>query len=192
MKAQLKAILAESLARARERGRLTAAEARIEVEKPRDSGHGDLATNLALTLAKGERKPPREVAAAILENLVDPAGLIAKAEVAGPGFINFFFSDALWQRVADEVATLGLAYGQSDLGQGRRVQVEFVSANPTGPLHVGHGRGAALGDAIARLLAATGHRVVREFYINDAGRQMLMLGLSVHARMRESLGLPVS
>ena len=109
-------------------------------------------------------------------------------EIAGPGFINFFIADAFWYRVIPEIHELGPAYGNSDLGAGQKVQVEFVSANPTGPLHIGHGRGAALGDALANLLAATGHQVVREYYINDVGNQILTLGKSLYFRLRELLG----
>ena len=129
--------------------------------------------------------PPRQVAQAIIDHLAAPEGMLLKVEIAGPGFINFFIADAYWYRVIAEIHRLGPAYGNSDLGAGVKVQVEFVSANPTGPLHIGHGRGAALGDALANLLAATGHTVEREYYINDVGNQILTLGKSLYFRLRE-------
>jgi len=137
-----------------------------------------------------EKQKPREVAAHLLELLGDHGDLIEKAEIAGPGFVNFFIRETVWQSVLPELCRQGPAYGRSDIGQGRKVLVEFVSANPTGPLSVGHGRQAILGDAIARLLQHTGHTVTREYYYNDAGRQMRVLGESTRARYLEILGLP--
>jgi arginyl-tRNA synthetase len=160
----------------------------FDVEAPRQAEHGDLATNLALVLAKQARMAPRKVAETIINHLSAPAGMLDKVEIAGPGFINFFIADAYWYRVIPEIHQLGPAYGDSEMGAGRKVQVEFVSANPTGPLHIGHGRGAALGDALANLLAATGHAVVREYYINDVGNQILTLGKSLYFRLRELKG----
>jgi arginyl-tRNA synthetase len=160
----------------------------FEVEAPKLADHGDLATNLALVLARQAKLPPRKVAEIIIKNLAAPAGMLQKVEIAGPGFINFFIADVYWYKVIPEIHQLGPAYGNSDLGAGLKVQVEFVSANPTGPLHIGHGRGAALGDALANLLAATGHSVVREYYINDVGNQILTLGKSLYFRLRELNG----
>ena len=160
----------------------------FDVEAPKQADHGDLATNLALVLAKQAKLPPRKVAEILVRRLAAPEGMLQKVEIAGPGFINFFIADAFWYRVIPEIHELGLAYGNSDLGAGQKVQVEFVSANPTGPLHIGHGRGAALGDALANLLAATGHEVVREYYINDVGNQILTLGKSLYFRLRELQG----
>jgi len=188
MKERLRELLARSLAEAHRTGRLKTAQAQIEVEKPRQEGHGDLATNLALTLASQEKLPPREVARILVEVLGQGDGFIREVEIAGPGFINFTLADRVWLEVADRVLAQGRNYGRTNLGQGKKVQVEFVSANPTGPLHVGHGRGAALGDALANLLAAAGYEVEREYYINDAGRQMLILGGSVFHRYRQLLG----
>jgi arginyl-tRNA synthetase len=128
------------------------------------------------------------VAEVIINHLAAPEGIILKVEIAGPGFINFFIADAFWYGVIEEIHRLGPAYGNSDMGTGVKVQVEFVSANPTGPLHIGHGRGAALGDALANLLAATGHTVEREYYINDVGNQILTLGKSLYFRLRELAG----
>ncbi|MBW1990916.1 MAG: arginine--tRNA ligase [Deltaproteobacteria bacterium] len=160
----------------------------FEVETPKIAAHGDFASNLALVLASQARRAPRQIAEILLRWLAPPEDLLAKVEVAGPGFINFFIREAYWFRVLTEIHRLGPAYGNSDLGAGRKVQVEFVSANPTGPLHIGHGRGAALGDALANLLAATGHQVEREYYINDVGTQMLTLGKSLYFRAKELKG----
>jgi arginyl-tRNA synthetase len=160
----------------------------FEVEAPKLAEHGDLATNLALVLAKPAKMPPRKIAETIINNLVAPAGMLQKVEIAGPGFINFFIGDSYWYRVIPEIHQLGPGYGNSDLGAGQKVQVEFVSANPTGPLHIGHGRGAAFGDALANLLTVTGHEVVREYYINDVGLQIFNLGRSLDFRLRELQG----
>lgn len=145
---------------------------------------------MALQLAKHLGRPPRTLAETIVERLDVPPGLISRVEVAGPGFINFWLADTLLAEVLREVLSAGGAYGRSTLGEGRRVNVEFVSANPTGPLHVGHGRGAALGDAIASLLEATGHEVTREFYVNDAGLQIEKLARSLWARVQQAVGRP--
>ena len=163
----------------------------FEVEAAKHPEHGDLATNLALVLAKQARRPPRQVAQAIIDRLAAPEGMLRKVEIAGPGFINFFIADAFWYQVITEIHRLGPAYGNSEMGAGVKVQVEFVSANPTGPLHIGHGRGAALGDALANLLSATGHTVEREYYINDVGNQILTLGKSLYFRLRELAGAAV-
>jgi len=172
-----------ALARAAER--LGAPAADVELERPRDPTHGDLATNLALTLAKTLNAKPRAVAQQLLAALELPAGLVKQTEIAGPGFINFFLAEQqLWAALGAVVAA-GPAFGRSDVGKGAPVNVEFVSANPTGPLHVGHGRQAALGDAIASLLAWTGWKVTREFYYNDAGAQITNLARSVQARIRD-------
>ncbi|MEZ4585697.1 MAG: arginine--tRNA ligase [Gemmatimonadales bacterium] len=176
------------LALARAAGDLGQPDAEFVLERPRDAGHGDLATNLALVLAKGLKRNPRQLAGEIKERISLPEGLVAKIEIAGPGFLNFWLAE---DALADQVQAIidaGGDYGRSELGRGVSVNVEFVSANPTGPLHVGHGRGAALGDGIAALLEWTGHRVVREFYINDAGVQIDRLAESVWARVQEAVG----
>jgi arginyl-tRNA synthetase len=160
----------------------------IQLDRPRDPTHGDLATNVALQLAKPLKRPPRELAETILARLDAPPGLITKTEIAGPGFINFWLADAAVAEVLRSILAAGAGYGHSTGGAGRRVNVEFVSANPTGPLHVGHGRGAALGDAIAALLEATGHEVEREFYVNDAGLQIERLAASLWARVQQAAG----
>jgi len=166
---------------------LTGLEA-VPLEEPKRPEHGELATSLCLQLARPWRRNPRQVAEAVCESLGDAGGLLSRVEVAGPGFINFFFRPQAWLAAIPEVLRRGEAFGRSQMGRGKRVLVEFVSANPTGPLHVGHGRGAALGDAIARLLAYTGHEVTTEYYINDAGRQMSILGRSLLVRARQARG----
>jgi arginyl-tRNA synthetase len=161
----------------------TEAEPSIQLESTRDKAHGDLATNLAMALAKSAKRNPRELATLLVEAL--PANtIISEVRIAGPGFINFFLAQDAAAAVIEDILTVGTQYGQNSNGEGRRVQVEFVSANPTGPLHVGHGRGAALGDCICRLLEANGWDVSREFYYNDAGQQISQLALSVQARCR--------
>jgi arginyl-tRNA synthetase len=189
----LREFIATSAAQARESGQLAFESLPpFEVEAAKHAEHGDLATNLAMVLAKPARRPPRQIAEVIINNLAAPAGMLDKVEIAGPGFINFFIADAFWRQVITEIHRLGRAYGNSDLGAGKKVQVEFVSANPTGPLHIGHGRGAALGDALANLLSATGHRVTREYYINDVGNQIMTLGRSLYFRLRELQGEAVA
>jgi arginyl-tRNA synthetase len=162
------------------------------LERPRDAGHGDLATNLAMVLARRERTNPRKTAERVLEELHLSPDLVAKTEIAGPGFINFWLAQDQLALVHRRILSEGADYGRSNFGAGTRVNVEFVSANPTGPLHVGHGRQAALGDAVAALLEWTGHAVTREFYYNDAGVQIANLALSVQARVREAAGEPFS
>ncbi len=189
LKKILRDLLTASVNEARKAGKLAFVELPVfEVEAPKLSEHGDFATNIALTLASQAKQAPRRIAETIIQGLAPPPGMLSKVEIAGPGFINFFIEDSFWYQVLPEIHRLGPAYGDSDLGRGLKVQVEFVSANPTGPLHVGHGRGAALGDALANLLAATGHQVVREYYINDVGNQILTLGKSLYFRLRELQG----
>jgi len=157
------------------------------LEQPKREGQGDLATNVAMIVAGREKKNPRAVATQFVELLAD-CPLLDKVEIAGPGFVNFFIQPQVWQSVLQEVCRQDDSFGLSQAGAGKKVLVEFVSANPTGPLSVGHGRQAVLGDAICRLLAATGHQVTREYYYNDAGRQMRVLAQSVQARYLELLG----
>ena len=160
----------------------------IQLERPRDPSHGDLASNVAMTLAAPLRRAPREIAQEIAARLDLGAAGIETVEVAGPGFLNFRLSSGAVASVVGDILRADASYGRSDMGGGQSVMIEFVSANPTGPLHLGHGRQAALGDTIASLLEWTGHRVHREFYYNDSGRQMELLALSVRARYREELG----
>ena len=170
--------------------RLGASNVDVAIERPRDPTHGDLATTLALTLAKTLGEKPRAIAERLVANLELPSGLVRKIEIAGPGFINFFLAEAQVVGVLPSIIAAGATYGRSDVGRGATINVEFVSANPTGPLHVGHGRQAALGDAIAALLEWTGWKVSREFYYNDAGAQIMNLARSVQARIRQGRGLP--
>ena len=158
------------------------------VERPKQARHGDYSTNVALQLARIMGRNPRELAAELVAAL-PPSPLLSRAEVAGAGFVNLFVTDAARQSVVARALEEGDRYGHSPDGGGEKVIVEFVSANPTGPLHVGHGRGAAVGDSIARLLAAQGFAVYREFYYNDAGAQIMNLARSVQARIREAQGL---
>jgi arginyl-tRNA synthetase len=187
MKRRLEGLLQHALNRAKKGGAL-----KLEglppllFEVPRDSAFGDLASTVALGLARSERKSPRAIAEIIVANLEDPEGLLAGTEIAGPGYINFRFSPRFWQMCLADVERAD--YGRPALGGGTRVLVEFVSVNPTGPLHVGHGRGAVLGDAVASLLKAAGYEVTREYYVNDAGKQMATLANSAWARLREAWG----
>jgi len=155
------------------------------LERPRDAGHGDLATNIAMVLARRERANPRKTAERVLQELKLPPTLIARTEIAGPGFINFWLAEDQLANAHQQILRAGAEYGRATWGAGVKVNVEFVSANPTGPLHVGHGRGAALGDAIASLLEWTGHAVTREFYVNDAGVQIDKAAQSLWARIRQ-------
>ncbi|MBF0623260.1 MAG: arginine--tRNA ligase [Magnetococcales bacterium] len=156
-----------------------------KVERPKERQHGDFSVNSAMVLARAARMKPRELAERILAALPADQTLVREGAVAGPGFINFFLHRAQWLTVPDTILAQGRDYGRTTSGRGRRVQVEFVSANPTGPMHVGHGRGAVTGDVLATLLAATGFAVEREYYINDAGVQVGILGTSVLHRYRE-------
>ncbi|RUM87591.1 MAG: arginine--tRNA ligase [Thermodesulfatator sp.] len=165
---------------------------RFQVGPPPREELGDLATNAALVAAGPLGRRPRELAEELARKLAEKRELFRKVEVAGPGFLNLFVAPSYWQGVVERVLLAGADYGRSTLGAGRKVQVEFVSANPTGPLHIGHGRGAAVGDSLARLLHFAGYQVVREYYINDRGRQMEILGRSVWLRARELAGEGIS
>ena len=165
-------------------------QSRVVVEPPREAAHGDMATNAAMVLAKDAGKKPRELAEAIAEKL-RADDLVAKAEVAGPGFINLTLKPSAWIGALRAVLAAGADYGRSRAGQGMPVNVEYVSANPTGPMHVGHCRGAVFGDALATLLAFTGFKVTREYYVNDAGAQVDALARSAFLRYREALGEPI-
>ena len=163
----------------------------VAVEPPRDPAHGDMATNAAMVLAKPAGMKPRDIAEA-LAGVLAPSDRIASADVAGPGFLNLRLSNELWQGVVGAILTAGTDFGRSATGQGKRVNVEYVSANPTGPLHVGHTRGAVFGDALASLLAFAGFDVTREYYINDGGAQVDVLARSVYLRYLEAHGQEVA
>jgi arginyl-tRNA synthetase len=155
------------------------------IEVPNNPDHGHFATNLPMALASSQKRKPIEIAGIIVEHLEDDGHLLEKVETAGPGFINFIIRTEQWQKFLAKIIAMGRNYGRSDLGEGERILVEYVSANPTGPLHLGHGRGAALGDTLCRILTYSGYEVVREFYINDTGQQMRLLGESIYSRWKQ-------
>ena len=160
---------------------------RVSVEPTRDPKHGDVATNAAMVLAKPAGLKPHDLAGQIIAGL-DNVEAVQSAEIAGPGFINIVLNNDFWHQRLGEVLAAGTAYGTSTLGQGKRVNIEYVSANPTGPMHVGHGRGAVIGDVLANLVAKAGYNVTKEYYVNDAGAQVDVLARSLHLRYREALG----
>jgi arginyl-tRNA synthetase len=190
MRSHLRELLTRAIEKTAKGGELNSSELPpLLLEPPKQREFGDLATNVAMIWAKSAKKPPRAIAEAILKNIDDPDGVLARREIAGPGFLNFTFSSKFYVQQLRELATgKGAAI---DLGHGRKVQVEFASVNPTGPLHVGHGRVAVIGDVLARLHEATGFTVEREYYVNDAGSQMENLGLSLYLRYRELFGEPI-
>ncbi len=185
----IKTIVDDALLRLADDGVLPAGldASRVVVEPPRDPAHGDVTTNAAMVLAKPAGKAPRDIAASLCSVLAEHAD-VASADIAGPGFVNLRISKTFWPGFMRSVLSAGEKFAQSTLGQGRKVNVEYVSANPTGPLHVGHCRGAVFGDALANLLEVTGHQVTREYYTNDAGSQIDTLGDSVFLRYLEALG----
>ena len=187
---RIEAIVRDTLSECVTRGDLPegALGEKVVVEKPKRAEHGDFATTVCLQLARMAKKSPRDVARSLLTHLVDKDGIVESCEVAGPGFVNFKVRSEVWREAVREVVREGPAFGRSDVGQGRRVLVEFVSANPTGPLHVGHARGAVLGDTVAALLDWTGFQVEREYYINDVGKQVDVLGRSLWIRYRQQCG----
>lgn len=189
MRSHLRELLTRAIAKTAKGGELNSSELPpLLLEPPKQREFGDLATNVAMIWAKSAKRPPRAIAEAILKNIDDPDGVLARTEIAGPGFLNFTFSSKFYvQQLRELAAGKGSAI---DLGHGRKVQVEFASVNPTGPLHVGHGRVAVIGDVLARLHEATGFTVEREYYVNDAGSQMENLGLSLYLRYRELFGEP--
>jgi len=189
MKQTLVELLEKAIRSGAESGRLPVSPVpAIEIELTKDPAHGDYATNVAMVLASQLRMNPREIARILQEHLPDSGNVLAKTEIAGPGFLNFFIREDRWSSLLETVEVQGDLYGSAQTGRGRRVQVEFVSANPTGPLHIGHARGAVVGDVMANILAASGYEVFREYYINDAGNQMNNLGKSVFLRYGELLG----
>ncbi|HPA15431.1 MAG TPA: arginine--tRNA ligase [Desulfobacterales bacterium] len=189
MKQKIKNLILQAAKRAHEKGELPSSEfPPIDIEEPKLEEHGDFSTNAAMIMASVQRMPPRKIAEAVLRNLNDSEGMISRTEIAGPGFMNFFIHTAFWYPVLREIFDADTRYGFSDLGKGKKVQVEFVSANPTGPLHVGHGRGAAVGDSIGNILSFCGYDVSKEYYINDSGRQIQTLGRSVFLRYKQLFG----
>jgi arginyl-tRNA synthetase len=192
MKERIRRLLLTAARDAHAKGDLVSDQfASIEISEPKFNAHGDLSTNFAMVSASTQKMAPRKIAETILRHIHDPENIIDKSEIAGPGFINFFINPAAWLPVLAEIYKKDHLYGENDMGRGERVQVEFVSANPTGPLHVGHGRGAVVGDAVASILAFCGYDVFREYYINDSGRQVHTLGRSVLYRCMELSGKTV-
>ncbi|MCI5166179.1 MAG: arginine--tRNA ligase [Candidatus Electrothrix sp. GM3_4] len=190
IRSQVKTLVDQCFQQGVEQGLWSEAAANLyNVEVPRHGGQGDFSTNFAMVLAGKEKRNPRELAGQLVDLLNRDEGVLDKVEIAGPGFVNLFLKPSVWSTVLAPINEQGRAFGLSDVGKDKKVMVEFVSANPTGPLSVGHGRNAILGDSIARLLVATGHDVTREYYFNDAGRQMRVLADSLRARYLEKLGL---
>ena len=191
MKHHLKQLLEQAVASLKQQGTLPEEiQPSIQIENTRDSSHGDFASNIAMMLTKQAKCKPRDLAQKIIES-IPASDQVAKVEIAGPGFINFFMAPTAFHEVIRSVLKQGDRYGKSNLGQDKLVQVEFVSANPTGPLHVGHGRGAAYGATVADLLEAIGYKVHREYYVNDAGRQMDILATSVYLRYLDFSGVEI-
>ncbi len=189
MKNRLREVVCQALRQCYDEQLLSSGEVPdFAIEVPGRSEHGDFAVNVAMMLARAEKQAPRQIAETLVAVLERQPGMWQRIEVAGPGFINFFLSGKLWLGVLEDIHTRGRDYGKSSVGAGRKVQVEFVSANPTGPLHIGHGRGAATGDAVAAVLQEAGFSVQREYYLNDAGNQMNTLGRSIYLRYRQLHG----
>ena len=200
MKITIKNIVLDAAQKAYENGLLNSDQfPEMEIEEPRHHSHGDFSTNFAMVCASIQKMAPKQIAQILVSQIEasgktpdeapgETTGLIEKVEIAGPGFINFFLSNKAWHPVIDTILTQDKAYGASDMGRNEKVQVEFVSANPTGPLHVGHGRGAAVGDSVGNILDFAGFDVQKEFYINDSGRQIRTLGNSVWIRLQQITG----
>ena len=193
MKNKLIALIEHSIGTAQAAGLLPAGDiAPVEIEETKHEAHGDYACNIAMVSAPIFKMAPRKIAETIVAHIDDSAKIVTDIQIAGPGFINFFVAASAWMPLLEKITDDGDCFGTSDIGQNRKVQVEFVSANPTGPLHVGHGRGAAVGDSTARILAFSGFDVQKEYYINDSGRQIRTLGRSVFLRYQELNGLGAS
>lgn len=189
MKQKIKELIYEALKEAHKKGDLPSLKfPEVELEEPKARMHGDFSTNVAMIMASSQKMAPRKIAESIINHMDDSGSIILKVEIAGPGFINFYLKQSAWYPVLRRVYEQGERYGSSNMGNGEKIQVEFVSSNPTGPLHVGHGRGAAVGDSVGNILSFCGYDVQKEYYINDSGRQINTLGHSVFYRYRELLG----
>ncbi len=188
MKDTIKTIVLNAAVTAYENGGLPSNQIPVmEIEEPRHAAQGDFSTNFAMVSAGIQKMAPRKIAESLVA-AIEPSDLVEKIEIAGPGFINFFLAKEAWHPIVDQILVKDHEYGTSDIGNKQKVQVEFVSANPTGPLHVGHGRGAAVGDAVGNILSFAGFDVQKEYYINDSGRQIRTLGTSVWLRLQQKLG----
>lgn len=188
MKHNIRRIVLDAARKAFENGLLLSDQIpEMEIEEPRHASHGDFSTNFAMVSAAVQKMAPRKIAERLVSS-IEIGSLIEKVEIAGPGFINFFLSNEAWQPVVDQILEQDKSYGASDIGRNEKVQVEFVSSNPTGPLHVGHGRGAAVGDSVGNILSFAGFDVQKEYYINDSGRQIRTLGTSVWLRLLQETG----
>lgn len=189
MKNTIKHIIENALENAFKKGELPSdAFPPVTIEEPKNESQGDFSSNIAMVMAKIQKMPPRKIAEVIEKNINEADSIIEKIDIAGPGFINFYLTPFSWHPVIDAVYEQDSKYGSSEMGKGTKIQVEFVSANPTGPLHVGHGRGAAVGDSTAKILSFAGYEVEKEYYVNDSGRQINTLGLSVFSRYKELSG----
>ncbi|MCP4723016.1 MAG: arginine--tRNA ligase, partial [Desulfobacteraceae bacterium] len=191
MKTKIKQIVLNTAKKAFEQGGLPSDKIpAMDIEEPKHISQGDFSSNFAMVSAGIQKMAPKKIAQILVSTMesMDSIDYIEKIEVAGPGFINFFLSNAAWHPVVDTILEQDKMFGASDMGRGQKVQVEFVSANPTGPLHVGHGRGAAVGDSVGNILTFAGFDVQKEYYINDSGRQIRTLGTSVWLRLLEMEG----
>ncbi|MFN2169472.1 MAG: arginine--tRNA ligase [Anaerolineae bacterium] len=185
LQSAVKSILAAALQRCLDEGDFSADLPEVTLEQPKRPEHGDFACNIALALALPAKRKPRDLAESIVRRMEDPEGLLAATEIAGPGFINLRLADAVWHRLLGDILSAGEGWGAGEPKASPRILIEFVSANPTGPLHVGHGRGAVVGDALARLLRLAGYPVTTEYYLNDAGSQVQKLARSLQFRALE-------
>lgn len=193
MKNLLKELILDAAKKAHENGKLPSSTfCEIELQEPKAQNHGDFSTNMAMQMARTQKMAPRKIAEAIIDHITDAKGIIEKTEIAGPGFINFFLNTTAWLPVLETIHRLDGTYGACNLGKGEKIQIEFVSSNPTGPLHVGHGRGAAVGDSVGNIMSFCGYDVQKEYYINDSGRQINTLGRSVFLRGKQILGQDIS
>jgi arginyl-tRNA synthetase len=193
MKSKLRELIKKAAECAYENGDLPSSESPdVEIDEPKQKAHGDFSTNFAMISAALQKMAPRKIAEAITNHIDDVYDILEKTQIAGPGFINFYVKPSAWHPLLNDIHEKGGRYGASDFGRNQKVQVEFVSANPTGPLHVGHGRGAAVGDSVAKILSFSGFDVQKEYYINDSGRQIFTLGRSVFLRYSEILGETIS
>ena len=189
MKQKVQELITEAIHQAVAKGIFSTQELpQVEIDIPNNEKHGDFSANIAMIMASAQKRSPRKIAEQIIEHIDDRKNMLARTEIAGPGFINFFINSSAWHGVLRRIHEQKELYGASDIGKNERIQVEFVSSNPTGPLHVGHGRGAAVGDSVGNILSFCGYDVQKEYYINDAGRQIETLGRSVFLRYQALLG----